>query len=124
MSDFTKLRVWETSHQLTVKTYKLTAKLPREEVFGLVNQLRRAAVSVESNLAEGESRYTTKDKINFFIQSRSSAAEVQTQLFVIEDIYPKLASEAKELKEEYDSIGKQINSLIRFRRSLTYAKTQ
>ena len=117
MGNFNNLKIWQNSHKLTLKVYALTSSLPKEELFGLTSQLRRAAISVESNIAEGESRYTEKDKLNFFILARSSAAEVQTQLFLIHDIYSKLSTKAGELRNEYEVLGKQINSLITFRRN-------
>jgi four helix bundle protein len=117
MGSFSDLKIWQNSHKLTLSVYVLTSRLPKEELFGLTSQLRRAAVSVESNIAEGESRYTEKDKLNFFIQARSSAAEVQTQLLLIHDIYLKLSTKANELKNEYVILSRQINSLISFRRS-------
>lgn len=116
MSDFTRLKIWVKAHELTLLVYKLSSKLPKEEIFGLSSQLRRAAVSVGSNIAEGESRYSTKDKLNFFIQARSSAAELQSQLLLISDLYPKLSSGALKIKDDYEGLGKQINSLITFRR--------
>lgn len=116
MSDYEKLEVWKKAHKLTIKIYMLTKKLPKEELFGLVSQIRRAAVSVESNLAEGESRYTVADKIRFFIDTRGSAAEVETQLLIISDIYPELSKNALDLKTEYKLLGKQLNSLINYRR--------
>lgn len=70
MGDFTKLEIWVKAHELTLKVYKLTVKLPKSEMFGLTSQLRRAAVSTESLIAEGESRYTTPDKLKFFIDAR------------------------------------------------------
>lgn len=116
MSDFTKLKVWQEAHKLTLKVYDLTSKLPKEETFGLVNQMRRAAVSVESNIAEGEARYGSKDKLNFFIQSRSSIAELQTQLLVIADLHQMLKLKALSLKDEYTVLYMQLNSLISYRR--------
>lgn len=116
MGDFTNLKIWQNAHELTLKIYKLTARLPREELFGLSSQIRRAAISVESNIAEGESRYSTKDKLNFFIQARSSAAEVQSQLILIADLYIKLSAESLYLKDDYGMLSRQINSLINYRR--------
>ncbi len=117
MGSFTDLKIWQNSHKLTLKVYALTSSLPKEELFGLTSQLRRAAISVESNIAEGESRYIEKDKLNFFVQARSSAAEVQTQLLLVQDIYSRLSAKASELKNEYELLSKQINSLITFRRN-------
>lgn len=122
MADFTKLKIWQKAHELTLKVYKLSSKLPKEEVFNLVSQMRRAAISVESNIAEGESRYSSKDKLNFFVQSRSSSAELQTQLLLVSDLYHYVSSEALGLKIEYEKLNQQINSLIRYRKRTDYGK--
>lgn len=122
MADFTKLKIWQKAHGLTLRVYKLSSKLPKEEVFNLVSQMRRAAISVESNIAEGESRYSSKDKLNFFIQSRSSSAELQTQLLLTSDLYSQVSHVSLELKTEYENLNQQINSLIRYRRRTDYGK--
>lgn len=111
------LKIWKIAHELTLEIYRLTSQLPKDELFSLTSQIRRAAISVVSNIAEGESRYTNKDKINFFIQARSSAAEVQAQLLLISDLYFKQSKQALIIKDEYESLNKQINSFISFRRS-------
>lgn len=116
MGDFTKLNIWIKAHELTLRVYKLTAKLPKSELFGLISQLRRAAVSIESLIAEGESRYTTADKLKFFIDSRASSAECETQLLIVSDLYHNLKEEAIDLRSEYNTLGKQINSLVSYRR--------
>lgn len=124
MGDFTKLRVWQKAHELTIKVYELTKQLPKDEDYGLKSQLRRAAVSCESNIAEGETRFTDAAKINFFIDSRSSAAEVQTQLMVVREVYVKLLGEATIFINEYQELSKQLNSLISFRRNSNDLKTK
>lgn len=117
MGDFTKLKIWQKAHDLSIKIYKLTKKLPKDEDYGLKSQIRRAAVSCESNIAEGETRFTDADKIRFFIDARSSGAEVATQLMIIRDVYINLADEANILIEEYESLSKQTNSLISYRKN-------
>lgn len=117
MGNFMDLKIWKISHELTLEVYKLTSQLPKEELFSLTSQLRRAAISVVSNIAEGESRYSNKDKLNFFIQSRSSATEVQAQLLLIDSLYSKLSKQAIILKDKYEALNKQINSFISFRRA-------
>lgn len=116
MGDFTKLKIWTKAHELTLKVYMLTSKLPKNELFGLTSQLRRAAVSVESLIAEGESRFTTPDRLKFFIDARASAAECETQLLIIKDLFKNISKEASLLRDEYNALGKQINSLISYRR--------
>lgn len=83
---FTDLEVWKVSHELTILVYKLTKNFPKDEVFGITSQIRRASVSIESNIAEGFSRYHFKDRLNFYYQSRGSASEVQTQLLIAKDL--------------------------------------
>lgn len=116
MGEFTNLNIWKKAHELTLKIYMLTDKLPKSEIYGLTNQLRRAAVSVESNIAEGEDRYTITDKNKFLIDSRSSCSEVRTQLMIVADLHKGLSKEAWELIAEYKILAKQINSLISYRR--------
>ena len=116
------LKIWKIAHELTLEVYRLTSKLPKEELFSLTSQLRRAAISVVSNIAEGESRYSSKDKLNFFVQARSSAAEAQAQLLLVNNLYPELSKPSLILKDKYESLNKQINSFISFRR--TQSETQ
>lgn len=117
MGDFQKLEVWQNSHKLTLEIYKLTDKLPKSEQFGLTSQIRRACISVESNIAEGENRYSSKDKIQFFIVSRGSIAEVKTQLLIIKDLYNTFKNESLGIFEKYGNLEKRLNSLITYRRS-------
>jgi len=83
---FTDLEVWKSSHELTIFIYKITKSFPKEEIFGITSQIRRASVSIESNIAEGFSRFHFKDRLNFYYQSRGSASEVQTQLLIVKDL--------------------------------------
>lgn len=124
MADFTKLKIWQKAHELTTKIYALTKKLPKDEDYGLKSQLRRVAVSCESNIAEGETRFTSAAKINFFIGARSSCAEAPSQLLVTKDVYPNLSQESADLKSEYEILAKQINSLIIFRKKANLTTQQ
>jgi len=83
--DYTDLEVWQESRKLVNHIYGLTKSFPREEQFELTNQIRRAGVSVSSNIAEGCGRQSAKDIINFFHISRGSLYEVETQCFVALD---------------------------------------
>ena len=76
------LIVWQKAMDLAVEVYRLTAKLPKDELYGLTSQLRRAAVSVPSNIAEGNGRASTGDYVRFLIISRGSVAEVETQMLL------------------------------------------
>ncbi|MEO8065887.1 MAG: four helix bundle protein [Candidatus Doudnabacteria bacterium] len=86
VNSFTDLKVWQVSHQIVLEIYTETKKFPREELFGLVNQLKRAAVSITSNIAEGFCRSTAKDKIHFYTISLGSLSEVQNQLMIARDL--------------------------------------
>ncbi len=78
---FTDLLVWQEAHILTIMVYKLIKKFPREEIYGLSSQIKRAVISIESCIAEGFCRYHYKDRLNFYYDSRGSVGEVQSQLF-------------------------------------------
>lgn len=86
IKSFTDLRAWRESHRLVVDIYGATKIFPKEEQFGLTNQIRRAAVSVTSNVAEGFGRRTNNDRVHFYDMARASLAEVQSQLLVARDI--------------------------------------
>ena len=116
MGDFRKLHVWESAHDLTLKIYKLSAKLPKEELFGITSQIRRSAVSVEANIAESEGRFHFQEKIQFFYTSRASITEIKAHLIIISDLYKKFANDALNLFEEYSILEKQVNSLISYRK--------
>lgn len=75
-----KLNVWESSIDLVTEVYALTEKFPNYEIYGLTSQLRRAAISVPSNIAEGSSRSSRKDRKRFYEIARSSLAEIDTQI--------------------------------------------
>lgn len=86
MNDFKKLKVWERSINLTVEIYKLTNKFPDEERFGLVAQLRRASISIPSNIAEGAGRNSNKEFNNFLGYAGGSSCEIESQLIIAEKL--------------------------------------
>ncbi len=83
---FTDLETWKYAHKLVLEIYKLTKSFPKEEIYGLTNQIRRCAISISSNIAEGFSRRTDKDKIQFYYMAKGSLTEFQNQLLVARDI--------------------------------------
>lgn len=92
---YTELEVWQLARKLVSAVYATSRLFPKEELFGLTNQLRRAAVSVPSNIAEGCGRQTPRDIINFLFIARGSLYELETQLYVALDLH-YLTSEASE----------------------------
>ncbi|MFP5235104.1 MAG: four helix bundle protein [Acidobacteriota bacterium] len=100
VQSFRDLEVWQRSMELTAMIYRLTLGFPREEVFGLTLQLRRAAVSIPSNIAEGQGRLNTREFRQFLGVSRGSLCELQTQLEIARTLGfgdPNLIAEADEL---------------------------
>ena len=83
---FTDLIIWQESHKLVLIIYRITKIFPREELFGLTSQMRRAAVSITSNIAEGFTRRNKKEKLQFYSIAKSSLTEIQSQLFIARDI--------------------------------------
>jgi len=79
---YTDLIAWQKAMDLVIDVYRSTESFPRHEMFGLVNQMRRAAVSVPSNIAEGQGRATTKDFLHFLAVVRGSLQELQTQIIL------------------------------------------
>src|SRR3989344_2296563 len=84
---FKELIVWQKSMDLTKKVYQLCKKLPSEEKFGFISQMQRCAISIPSNIAEGNKRATAKDYVQFLKIAKGSAAELETQLLLTQDIY-------------------------------------
>jgi four helix bundle protein len=97
---FTDLNAWKEGHKLVMMIYQITKDFPREEIFGLTNQMRRCAVSITSNVAEGFSRQTVKEKVQFYSISHGSVTELQNQLVIARDI--KYLS-----KEKFNKIADQ-----------------
>jgi four helix bundle protein len=98
-SSFRDLRVWQEAMKLTVEIYRASGSFPKQEQFGLTQQIRRASVSVPSNIAEGKGRGTDKDFAHFLYHARGSLLEVQTQVLLAEQLEYLSAQEAKKLLE-------------------------
>lgn len=86
METYQDLEVWKQTKDLVRLVYEITKNFPREEQYGLTSQIRRAAVSIPTNIAEGCGRNHTKDSIQFFFVSRGSLYEVETQIFIARDL--------------------------------------
>lgn len=86
ISKFTDLEVWKEAHVLTLLVYKSTKLFPKEELYALVSQLRRAVISIESCIAEGFNRYHYKSRLTFYYDARGSIGEVESQLITAKDL--------------------------------------
>lgn len=83
---FTDLKVWQEGHKLVIIIYEITKKFPKEEIFSLVNQMRRSASSITSNIAEGFGRQGYKEKIQFYYLSQGSLTELKNQIIIAKDV--------------------------------------
>jgi four helix bundle protein len=114
MSDYNKLKVWRRSVDLAIAVYRASVNFPPDEIFGLRLQMRRAAVSVPCNLAEGAGRSTTKDYRRFAIQARGSILELQTQILISGEIGFIDKSACAQLTAKAVEVGKMLNGLIHY----------
>ena len=106
------LRVWQHAMKLVVRIYMVTQRFPNSELYGLVNQMRRAAVSVPSNIAEGKGRLTDRDRAHFFSQARGSLLELETQILIAEQLTYISVPESGSLVEASGEVGRILNALI------------
>ncbi|MGH9397757.1 MAG: four helix bundle protein [Terriglobia bacterium] len=107
------LIVWQKGMALAKQIYQITQAFPGPERFGLISQMRRAAVSIPSNIAEGQARHTTKEFIQFISHAEGSVAELDTQLILASGIGYCLESEVQETLGLLEEIRKMLNSLRR-----------
>ncbi len=112
MTDHKDLIVWQKSRQLVQIVYTLTTQLPREELFGLTNQVRRAVVSIPSNIAEGFNRGSNREFVHFLKIAKGSAAEVETQLLLCIDLGYLSDEEVQPALSLYDEILRMLGTMI------------
>ncbi len=110
---FTDLNAWKEAHNLVLLVYELTKKFPTTEKFGLTNQIRRAAVSITSNIAEGFSRRSSKEKIQFYRMALGSLTEAQNQIIIAKDLQYISNKEFEELFNKSIIVSKLVNGLIK-----------
>lgn len=119
INSFQDLRSWQKAHKLVLKIYNKTDTLPSEEKYVLTSQIRRAAVSIPANIAEGMGRNSLKELIRFLYIARGSAEELKSLLLIVKDLKLLKMEVMEELLDEITTIGKSINAHIR---SLSKAK--
>jgi four helix bundle protein len=110
---FTDLEVWQLGHVLVVALYKETEKWPQSEQFGLTSQIRRAVISVTSNIAEGFSRTTKGDKRHFYTMAHGSLTELQNQLLIARDVTLLAKKDFDTLADQSVVIHKLLTALIK-----------
>ena len=114
---FEELIIWQEARKFTHDLYKLTEKYPQQELYSLTSQIRRAGVSVMSNIAEGFDRRTTKEFISFLIISRASVSEIQNDLYISLDLNYINKEEFQTNYNYAQKIAKLINGLISYLKS-------
>jgi four helix bundle protein len=106
------LRVWQNAMELVVSVYHETQGFPKEELYGLTSQMRRASVSIPSNIAEGKGRSTDRDRALFFCHARGSLFELETQILIAQRLRYLTAPSAEALIKISTELGRMLNSLI------------
>lgn len=116
MSDiksFEDLNIWKEAHSLTLEIYKITKNFPKDELFGLISQIRRSSSSVACNIAEGMGRNTTKEFISFLFNSRGSLQETKYHLILAKDLAYINEETFNKFYYRYNGLGAGINSFIK-----------
>ena len=110
--DFKDLEVWKKAIEIGNDVYRITKGFPRDEIYGLTSQLRRAVVSISSNVAEGCGRRTSKNFVGFLHIAMGSIREVESQLIFAEGLGYLSEDELKRLSVELDKLGRMLNGFI------------
>jgi four helix bundle protein len=113
MGDYRSLRVWQKAHQLTLAVYEITEHFPKSEVFGLTSQLRRSAVSIPSNPAEGSGRNTQRELAHFCRIALGCANELEYQLLLARDLGYLAADPHEALAADVDRLKRMLASFVR-----------
>jgi four helix bundle protein len=106
------LRVWQLAMELVVRVYEQTRGFPKQEIYGLTSQMRRSAVSIPSNIAEGKGRSSDRDRTLFFCHARGSLLELETQILIAQQLQFLPPSQGEKLIADYAQLGRMLNALI------------
>jgi four helix bundle protein len=112
MKDFRDLKVWERAHQLTLRVYKVSARFPREELFGLISQMRRCSASIGANIAEGCGKRGNNEFQRFLQIASGSASELEYHLLLARDLHFLTETDYRELNEELSTLRRMLTSLL------------
>jgi len=111
-SSFKDLRVWQEAMKFAVHVYRVTNRFPRHELYGLTQQLRRAAVSIPSNIAEDKGHHSDREFKHFLLHARGSLLEVETQLMIAQQLQYLSSEEGEPLLMSAETIARSLNSVI------------
>lgn len=107
---YKKLKIWQKSIEIVKMIYECTEEFPKTELYGLTSQMRRAAVSVPSNIAEGSQRSTVKEFANFLLIARGSLAELETQVIIARELGRITEDRAPCILESIDGLSRMLHS--------------
>lgn len=113
LQSYRDLKVWQQAMDLAVECYDLTRKFPREEMFGLTAQMRRAASSIAANIAEGHGRETTGSFVNFLRVAQGSLKELETHILLAQRVDLLAADVTDRMLSRTETVGKMLRALIR-----------
>ena len=113
MQSFKKLHVWKKSHDLTLKIYELTSRFPREEIYGLTSQIRRACASIPTNIAEGSGRESSADFARFLQIAIGSASETEYLILLSHDLKYLTVDQYAELMDTTVRVKKMLTALVK-----------
>jgi four helix bundle protein len=106
------LKVWRRAMDLVLEVYRSTNSFPKQEIYGLTSQMRRAAVSIPSNIAEGKGRFSRKELLQFLFHARGSLLELQTQITIGRELGFLAAAEGEKLTDLASEVGRLLNGLV------------
>ena len=113
LKNYKELQVWQKGYQLCLQIFKITKKFPKEEQYGLNSQIRRAAVSVPSNIAEGYGRKTTPDYLRSLYIAYGSNCELETQIMLSRDLNYIFLNDSEKLLNEIREVERMLKALIK-----------
>lgn len=113
MRDFKKIQVWQKAHTFVLSVYKTTEHFPREELFGLTSQIRRAATSIPTNIAEGAGRETQQEFVRFIHIATGSASEVEHQLLLAHELGYISKPNCQKLNTDINEIQKMLHGFAK-----------
>ncbi len=119
VQSYRDLEVWQRAMDLVTSVYEVTEQFPKEEVYGLTSQMRRAAISIPSNIAEGKYRTTTQDYIRFLNMAYSSGAELETQVEIAKRLSKTELVNYQEVDALLNEVMRMLNAMLRKLRTLT-----
>jgi len=113
IKNFRDLKVWQSGKEIALKVYALSSRFPKEEAYGISSQMRRAAVAIPSNIAEGFNRYHNKEYRQFLYVALGSCAELETQIEICSNLGYLMSTDKDSVLEQLDHISAMMRNLIK-----------